>query len=163
MTFTREADDEAWSLKAAISSWSEAGEALRGVRVLRVLLCLFCLRPMDKQMARQRASKAGWIKHYVVGVGLGAICAVYGVVALLVGKAFLPGLPGNDWTVKNRSGIALSLAYLIGGVFLLLRLPLRRLLHSERAKGRLCVVEVLLLLAFIGALVYVLIHMGASH
>ena len=108
-------------------------------------------------------SKAEWLKTYVVGLGLGTAAAVYGVVALVMGRTFLPGLKGGAHTVADRGGLALAGGYLLGGVYLLLRYHVEKRVGSAGARSPLYWLQNLLLIGFIAALIYVLMHVGTVH
>ena len=101
------------------------------------------------------------LKRYVIGLGLGSIAAIYGLVALAVGRTFLPGLQGNGHTVAGASGRALAAGYLLGGLYLLLRLFVEPRAGKDRPHALLYVLENLVLVGFIAALIYVLMHVGA--
>jgi len=118
-------------------------------------------------MKEQKDNKGGaswwaWTKQYVIGLGVGIICTVYGLIALVVGKTFLPSLNRNNHMLRNRAGVALAVAYLTGGLFLIARLHLEKKTHIPRARANLYLLENALLIGFIGTLVYVLFHMGAA-
>ena len=116
-------------------------------------------------MARETETerKPGWLLRYAVGLALGALCAAYGVVALLMGRTFLPGLRAADLFIGNRSGRALAGAYLLGGLFLISRFYVRG--GDEPAGERAWVywLQNLLLGGFIGMLGYVLFNVGTLH
>lgn len=97
----------------------------------------------------------------MLGLGVGAAASVYGVVALLMGRTFLPGLAGGNHTVRNRSGQALAAAYLLGGLYLVLRLYLERRMGRPKRRSWLYWVQSAILAGFIGALVYVLLNVGS--
>lgn len=115
---------------------------------------------MSGQNGGDRLTRAEWLKRYVLGLGIGTTAAAYGVVALLMRKTFLPGLAGNNHMVRNRSGQALAAAYLVGGLYLLLRLFLAKRMGPARARSWLYWLESAMLAGFIGALVYVLLNVG---
>ena len=101
-----------------------------------------------------------WFWEYVVGLGLGGVAALYGLVALAVGRTFLPGLHGNGYTVGGTSGQALAGSYLIGGLYLVIRLYLEDRIESASGKSLLYLAQCLLLAGFIASLIYVLLHVG---
>ena len=101
------------------------------------------------------------LRQYVLGLGVGTLAAVYGVVALLMGSTFLPGLRAQGHLITGRSGAALGAAYLLGGVYLLLRMFVEPRVRSDSSRGHLYVVQIPVLAGFIVALVYVLMHVGA--
>jgi len=101
------------------------------------------------------------LKQYVIGLGIGSVAALYGLVALAVGRTFLPGLQGNGHTVAGASGRALAGAYLLGGLYLLLRLFIEPRTARDRPNALLYGLENLVLVGFIAALIYVLMHVGA--
>jgi hypothetical protein len=116
---------------------------------------------MSEEHEQRRLSRAEWFKRYVLGLGVGTAAALYGIVAMLMGQAFLPGLKGNGHTVKNRSGLALAAAYVLGGVYLLLRLYLEKRTGFADGPRWLYWLENLILAGFIATLVYVLLRVGA--
>ena len=118
---------------------------------------------MQEQKDQKGASWWAWTKQYVIGLGAGVVCAAYGLIALIVGKTFLPGLSGDDHMLHNRTGAALAAAYLVGGLFLILRLHLERKAQAPRTRENLYLLENVLLVGFIGTVVYVLFHMGTAH
>jgi hypothetical protein len=101
-----------------------------------------------------------WFWEYVVGLGLGGVAAFYGLVALAMGRTFLPGLHGNGHTVGGTSGRALAGSYLIGGLYLIIRLYLERRMEPGPSKSLLYLAQCLLLAGFIASLIYVLLHVG---
>jgi len=110
---------------------------------------------------RQKSSSApGWFARHVVGLGLGGVCAVYGVIALLMGRTFLPGLRKDTLLIGNRSGLALAASYLLGGMFLILRFYPRAGAAPARSTPWLYWAQNLLLTGLLGALVYVLVRVG---
>jgi len=109
----------------------------------------------------QKKSSRRALKQYVLGLGIGSVAAFYGVVALAMGETFLPGLKAQGHMVTGRSSTAMALAYVLGGVYLVLRLFVEPRLGSEGARGRLYATQLPLLVGFIIALIYVLMHVGA--
>ena len=109
---------------------------------------------------KDRLSGKGWVREYVLGLGVGTAAALYGIVAMVMGRTFLPSLHGTSHMVKNLSGLALAAAYLLGGLYLLLRLFLEKRMAPDLARRRLYVLENVILVGLIGALVYVLLHVG---
>ncbi len=105
-------------------------------------------------------SSKEWWKRYGLGAGAGTVLALYGLVALLIGQTFLPGLEGEGWTIGGKSGQALAGAYLGGGVYLALRLYVDKRVESKSARTFLYACQCLLLVGLIGLLVYVLLHVG---
>ncbi len=98
-------------------------------------------------------------KKYIIGWGLGPMAAVYGLISLLVGRAFLPGLHGDNITLGGRGGAVLSLAYISGGVFLFLRLVIDKRQKSNAWQNILLyMVQNILLIVFIASLIYVLLR-----
>ncbi|MFW6457329.1 MAG: hypothetical protein ACOC0A_03460 [Planctomycetota bacterium] len=100
------------------------------------------------------------IREYGLGIGLGGLMALYGLIALVMGRTFLPSLHGNGHTIAGTSGQALAGAYLAGGVYLLLRLHMERNAKSDFSQRLIYWAECLLLLGLIALLVYVLLHVG---
>ena len=117
---------------------------------------------MSAQHHSKKISRWAWIKQYVIGLGLGMVFAVYGVIALLTDRAFLPALQGEDHILTNTNGFALGGAYLAGGVFLLLRFYFEKKVHAQPSRANLYLVQNLVLIALIGALAYVLLHVGTA-
>lgn len=115
---------------------------------------------MSKKPLQQGSPRAGRFKRYVLGLGIGSAAAIYGLVALLMGKCFLPGLSGNNHMVVGRSGYALATAYLLGGTYLLVRLYLEKRLRQPGKRPPFYALENLLLAGFIVSLIYVLLHVG---
>ena len=107
--------------------------------------------------------KPGWFSRYVIGLALGALCAAYGVVALLMGRTFLPGLRAADLFIGNRSGRALAAAYLLGGLFLIARFYVRGGDEPAPHRAWLYWLQNLLLAGFVGTLGYVLFNVGTLH
>ncbi len=99
-----------------------------------------------------------FVKEYILGWTLGVAATVYGLIAMLTGRAFIPGLHGGDLTLGGRGGTALALAYMSGGVFLLLRLVLEKKTKSRSAQTALYMAQNMLLLVFIASLVYILVR-----
>ncbi len=117
---------------------------------------------MGKQRRRSESPGVRWIKCYIVGLGVGTIGVLYGTVALLMGKTLLPGHRGDGLMVAGRSGFALALTYLLGGLYLLMRCYLEGRAQPTRGRPQLYVLENGVLLGFIGALIYVLLHVGEA-
>jgi len=119
---------------------------------------------MNKQEKKAaRVARWAWLKEYCIGVVAGTLCAAYGVIALFIGRTFLPGLKGNSHTLKDRSGAALASAYLVGGLYLVLRFYVEKRWHAPASRANLYLLENVLLIGFVAALVYVLFHMGVAH
>ena len=116
---------------------------------------------MGEEHKQERLSRTEWFKRYVVGLGAGTVAALYGIVAMLMGRTFLPGLTGTSHTVKNRSGLALAVGYLLGGLYLLLRLYLEKRMDPATRRSRLYWTENVLLAGLTAALIYVLLNVGA--
>ncbi len=99
-----------------------------------------------------------FVKEYILGWTLGAAAAAYGLIAMLTGRAFIPGLHGGDLTLGGRGGTSLALAYMSGGVFLLIRFVLEKRAKNRPGQTALYMAENMLLLVFIAALVYMLVR-----
>lgn len=115
---------------------------------------------MDQPAENEPQTTREWIREYGLGLGLGGVLMLYGLIALAVGRTFLPGLHGNDHTIGGASGQALAGSYLIGGAYLFIRLFLEDRTGSEAARALLYALECLLLVGLIGSLIYVLLHVG---
>jgi len=102
------------------------------------------------------------IKEYVVGLCLAALLALYGIYALIVGRAYLPGVRGGTTTVAGLHGRGVALAYLVGGLFLFFRHFLEKRCHRQFNRDQVHFVENMLLLVLITALVYVLLNVGTA-
>lgn len=105
--------------------------------------------------------RGGWFCCYVLGLGLGSASALYGVLALLMGRTFLPGYHADALLVKGGSALALALAYLTGGVYLLLRLFVERKAPAFTARKQVYLAQNVLLGIFIAALAYTLWRVGS--
>ncbi len=103
----------------------------------------------------------GWFRCYVLGFGLGSAATLYGVLALLMGRTFLPGYHAAALLVKGGSALALALAYLTGGVYLLLRLFVERKAPAFTARSQVHLAQNALLGVFIAALAYTLWRVGS--
>lgn len=117
---------------------------------------------MTAEEHHQQTSRWEWTKRYVIGLGAGIVCSVYGLIALLLGEAFLPALQGEDHILANQNGLALAGAYLAGGLFLLLRFYADKKVHAQPARANLYLLQNLVLIALIAALAYVLLHVGTA-
>ena len=117
---------------------------------------------MGKGSGQDRPSRPAWPGRYVLGLGVGTAASLYGIIALAMGRTFLPGRHAHEVLVGGRSGFALALAYLLGGVYLLVRHFLEGAVRSGKTRARLRALENALLVGFIGALVYVLLHVGEA-
>jgi len=116
---------------------------------------------MMKKRADPRADPgASRLRQYVIGLGLGTACAVYGLVALWMQRTFLPGLKGGNATVSGAHGAGLAIAYTVGGLYLVCRFFLHRRCRSEARRAQLYLVENVLLIVLIAALGYVLWQVG---
>jgi hypothetical protein len=109
-----------------------------------------------------RSPAAAWIKEYVVGFGLAAALALYGVYALIVGWSYLPGVRGGAAAVSGMHGRGVALAYLVGGLFLFFRHFLEKRCRRQFYRDQVHFVENLLLIVLIAALVYVLLNVGTA-
>ncbi|MFW5923160.1 MAG: hypothetical protein ACOCSQ_02125 [Planctomycetota bacterium] len=116
---------------------------------------------MDEELDNVNGeSRWASVRIYGIGVGLASASALYGLIALLLGRAFLPGLSANGLTVGGSSGRALAASYLVGGIYLFLRLYLGPRLKSSPWYSLLYGVQCLLLAGLIALLIYMLMHMG---
>ena len=116
---------------------------------------------MSEERKQKGLSRTEWFKRYVLGLGIGTAAMLYGVVAMVMGRTFLPGLKANGHTVKNLSGLALAAGYVLGGLYLLLRLYVEKRTGSVKGQWRLYWLENVILAGFIATLVYVLLNVGA--
>jgi len=115
-----------------------------------------------RQATPQKVSRHAWFKRYVVGLVIGPAAALYGVVALLMGKTFLPGVPGSQHALTGPSGRALAAGYLLGGSYLLVRFSIEKARPLPSGRPPLYALQNILLVGFIACLVYVLLHVGAA-
>ncbi len=111
---------------------------------------------------RNRERQLGWVRQYLIGLVLGAVCAMYGVIAMLTRNTFMPGLRGGDHTLKGAHGIALALVYLLGGLFLVCRFFVEPRCRSRFARGQIYLAQNALLILLIAAAVYVLLKVGTA-
>lgn len=114
---------------------------------------------------RNRQSPRGPSRRdYALGLGAGPILALYGLVAMLTGSAFLPGshsMGGGGHTVTGSNAFPLAAAYLSGGLYLTARFYLDRKFNSLEAHNHIHVLQIVLIGAFIASLIYVLVRVGA--
>ena len=115
---------------------------------------------MTKKDEARRDRDASWVRQYVIGLGVGAASAVYGLIALWTRHTFLPGLKGGNATVSGAHGAGLAAAYTVGGLYLICRFFLHRRCRSEARRAQLYLVENVLLLVLIASLGYVLWQVG---
>jgi hypothetical protein len=115
---------------------------------------------MNQQSKRSESRLPEWVWKYAMGLGLGGVATLYGLVALAVGRTFLPGVHGNGYTVGGTSGQALAGSYVIGGLYLIVRLYLEHRIDSDTGNSLLYALQCLLLAGFIASLIYVLLHVG---
>jgi hypothetical protein len=81
----------------------------------------------------------------------------------MAGQAFLPGVQGNEHFVGGRSGVAMALSYLLGGVYLFLRLFLGEKTEENSSLRYVWLgIYNLLLIGLIVALIYVITHVGTA-
>jgi hypothetical protein len=113
------------------------------------------------QGGQHRRPQAGWFRRYVIGLGLGSAIAAYGAAALLTGRTFLPGYQVHSLLVHGRTGAALAAGYVSGGLYLVLRLFVEPRMTSRDRLRPLGMAQNGLLVVFIAALVYVLLHVTA--
>jgi hypothetical protein len=105
---------------------------------------------------RKKRSKRTWLKQYLVGLGLGGLAVLYGLFALASGRAYMPGFTSRDAVLRGGSADAMALAFLSGGAYLFLRFFLEKRLRKTSSRAQVYMVQVALLVGFIGALLYVL-------
>ena len=117
---------------------------------------------MDKDRRQPGSARLLWVKTYVLGWAVGVPATLYGIVALAMGRTFLPGRHAHELLVRGRSGLALAAAYTLGGAYLLVRCLLEGRVRSEKARTRLYALENGILLGFLAALIYVLLHVGEA-
>jgi hypothetical protein len=103
-----------------------------------------------------------YLKRYVLGLCGGVAATLYGLVALMAGQAFLPGVQGNEHFIGGRSGVAMALSYLLGGVYLFLRLFLGEKTKKSSLRYVWPGIYNLLLIGLIVALIYVITHVGTA-
>jgi len=102
------------------------------------------------------------LKEYGLGLGVGGVSAVYGVYALMSQHAWLPGLRGGNSAVTGAHGVAVAVAYLAGGLYLLCRHFLDPRAKTDLGRGEAYLAETALLVVLIGCLVYVLLRVGTA-
>ena len=96
-----------------------------------------------------RMSSADWFKEYVLGLAAGSAGAIYGIAAMMVGRTYLPGRwVGRGRMVTGPAGFALALAYVAGGLYLVVHFFVDRRVHSVQAHNGLYVLQLVLLAAF---------------
>jgi len=110
----------------------------------------------------ENAKHRSRLKEYVLGVAVGILGGVYGVYALMSGSTYIPGLQGGTATARGSHGVGAALVYLTGGVFLLFRFFVHPRCRSESARSQVYLLENLLLIAFIGSALYVLLRVGTA-
>ena len=115
---------------------------------------------MDRDRSRQSCPRPSR-RDYALGLGLGPILAIYGLVAMLMGRAFLPGSHSRGLMITGDNAFALAAAYLCGGLYLTVRFYLDRKFDSPEAHSLIYILEIALIGAFIASLIYVLWHVGA--
>ncbi len=118
------------------------------------------MTPQTQQPGRPDAMR--WIKEYVVGLGLAALLALYGLYALIVGWTYLPGVRGGTATVGGMHGRGVALAYMVGGIFLFFRHFLEKRCHRQFHRDQVHFLENVLLIVLIAVLVYVLLNVGTA-
>lgn len=114
-----------------------------------------------QQAARGRDGLGGRLRTYVLGLGIGPAAALYGVLALLTRRTFLPGYQVQSLLVRGRPGMSLAIGYVSGGLYLFLRFYAERRVTAGRTAGQTYMAQNVLLVVFIAALVYALLHVGA--
>jgi hypothetical protein len=100
--------------------------------------------------------RRAWLKQYVVGLGLGGLSVLYGLFAFATGRTYMPAFTAHDAVLSGASADAMALAFISGGAYLFLRFFLERRLRKPSTRAQLYMVQVALLVGFIGALLYVL-------
>jgi hypothetical protein len=109
---------------------------------------------------RKNGCEGDW-KTWLLGYGLGPVAALYGVIAALMGKAFLPGYyHAQGLMLEGKSGLVLACTYFLGGVYLIARYALEGRVKSLPAQNALYGLQNLLLVGFIASLIYVLVNVG---
>ena len=103
-----------------------------------------------------------FIKEYIMGWALGLAASLYGIFAIITGQAFLPGLNREQWALGGRGGRALALAYLCGGVFLLIRMVLEKKSVWKRHQALFYTLENALLIVVVGAVIYILVRVETT-
>ena len=105
---------------------------------------------------KPRLSRADWFKEYVLGLAAGSAGAIYGIVAIIVGRTYLPShwRGGGGRMVTGPAGFALALAYVAGGLYLVVHFFVDRRVHSVQAHNTLYVLR-MALLALLGGAVLV--------
>ncbi len=71
--------------------------------------------------APEREQHGGPLTGSALCLGLGALVGVYGLGALVMGRAYLPGLWRPRWMVTGADGVALALVYVVLGLLLAFR------------------------------------------
>jgi hypothetical protein len=116
---------------------------------------------MDEKAEQRSSPRSDWVKQYVIGLVLGSLSALYGLYALVTRHAFLPNLVPGHSTLVGNSAMPLAAGYLSGGLYLVLRFFVHRRCRSEPARAQVYLAENALLMAFIAALVYLLLKVGS--
>jgi hypothetical protein len=101
-------------------------------------------------------------KQYGFGIGLAAVLTLYGLYALIVGHAYLPGVRGGTATVGGLHGRGVAAAYLVGGLFLFFRFFLEKHVRRQFNRDQVYFIQNLLLIILIASLVYVLLNVGTA-
>lgn len=70
----------------------------------------------ESEQSRQQSS---WHTQNTVWLAVGSLVLLYGLLSLLIGKSYLPGLWKQKWVVTGADGFALALAYIVLGAFLI--------------------------------------------
>jgi hypothetical protein len=77
---------------------------------------------MAKETRRTADEETGpWYATSRLRLVFGALLVGYGLYSFVAGRAYLPGLWRAEWAVTGTDGLTLSLAYVVLGLFLLLR------------------------------------------
>ena len=116
---------------------------------------------MGQMSEQQHSARRDALRQYVLGLGIGGLCALYGLYGLVTRTAFLPVLKGGPSVLRGLSALDLAAGYLSGGLYLVLRFYLHRRCRSEAIRRQVYAAEVVLLAVFIGALVWLLLTVGS--
>jgi FtsH-binding integral membrane protein len=105
---------------------------------------------------KDETGRRAWLKQNVLGLGLGTAAFMYGLIALAMGRAFVPGFSLRDSLLTGDAALAMALAFISGGAYLFLRFFLERRLRKPSTRAQVYMVQVALLVGFIGSLLFVL-------
>ncbi len=110
----------------------------------------------------EEKSTQGWVKEYIVGLGLGTGAALYGIYSLFAGSTYMPGLRGGTTSVHGSHGVGAAIMYLAGGLFLVMRFFVHRRCRLEATRSQVYLLENVLLVVFVGSAFYVLLNVGTA-